>query len=196
MRAPAAHTDSASSPRGRMPGDEGIWALLAGDLTMFSILFMTFAYYFRYNRQLFIASQGSLHIGVGLFSTAILLASSAFVAIGVHRSRKADLTAVRFFDAAALCGIIFALLKIRDYHDKVSVGLSPMTNDYFLLYFTFTGIHLLHVVVGTCLLLAMRESVRRNRGNPSMALIESGALFWHVVDLLWIVLFSLFYLAR
>lgn len=179
-----------------MPGDEGIWALLIGDLAVFSVFFMTFAYYFRMERSVFAQAQTSLHLGVGLVSTVALLFSSALVAIGVHRARKGDASARGFFDAAILCGIAFIGIKIHDYYEKAAGGLSFMTNDFYLLYFAFTGIHLLHVLVGTCVLVAMRESVRRSKGNPSIVLVESGALFWHVVDLLWIVLFSLFYLAR
>lgn len=85
--------------------------------------------------------------------------------------------------------------KAFEWRTKLAEGLTPATNDFFMYYFVLTGIHLLHVVIGIgVLVLVRRISQRPNLGVRAICAIESGATFWHLVDLLWIVLFALLYL--
>jgi nitric oxide reductase NorE protein len=101
------------------------------------------------------------------------------------------------FGAAALCGIGFMVVKYFEYSSKIHAGITLSTNNFFMLYFVYTGIHLIHVVLGTGVLITMAWYVRS--GPIAAALIgnlESGASFWHLVDMLWIVLFALLYLVH
>ena len=94
-----------------------------------------------------------------------------------------------------LCGLGFVVIKAFEYHDKWASGITIQTDDFFMLYFVFTGIHLVHVFIGL-LILTFVATVARHPGNAAgrIVLIECGALFWHLVDLLWVILFALFYL--
>ncbi|MOA64857.1 cytochrome o ubiquinol oxidase subunit III [compost metagenome] len=74
-------------------------------------------------------------------------------------------------------------------------GDTPMTNDFFMFYFMLTGIHLMHVLAGLGLLCFLLTLTRRPvLDNGGIRALEVGGIIWHLVDLLWIVLFSLFYL--
>lgn len=186
-------SDKKDSPR--IPGEAGIWVLIGGELLGFAAFFMTFSYYRAYDPDGFDASHRMLNHGVGLINTMILLTSSLFVAFAVHRDRDGRGGAGLWLRLALLFGVAFAILKVIEYWQKISVGITPQTNAFFMYYFAFTGVHLFHVVIGS---VALAFAIRALRGEPSPGrtmMIECAGLFWHLVDLLWIILFALFYLA-
>jgi nitric oxide reductase NorE protein len=178
-----------------IPGEAGIWALIGGELAGFSAFFIVYAYYRGIEPDIFRAAQATLSRGIGLLNTVILLTSSLFVALGVERVRDGRPGAAFWLRAAFICGVAFTVLKIFEYSQKVLAGVTPLTNDFFMYYFAFTGVHLVHVVIGSgALLLAIAVS-RREVSPVRTMIVECVGIFWHLVDLLWIVLFALFYLA-
>jgi nitric oxide reductase NorE protein len=97
--------------------------------------------------------------------------------------------------AAIACGLAFVVTKVVEYVEKFDQGLTPTSNTFFNLYFMLTGIHLVHVLVGTGVLTYMLMHIRRTRvEHQNHMFLEAGATFWHMVDLIWIVLFPLLYL--
>ena len=103
----------------------------------------------------------------------------------------------RFFALAFCCGLAFVVVKIFEYSEKFDAGFTIMTNDFYMYYFMLTGIHLIHVVIGMGVLMFLWSTTRDVVFNDEKVnILESGASFWHMVDILWIVLFALFYLAR
>jgi nitric oxide reductase NorE protein len=182
---------------GHVPGEEGVWVLILGDLFVFSTFFLMFAWYRGNALPVFEAGQGMLNRGYGLINTVLLLTSSLFVAMAVHRVREGREGAVRLINLAIACGLGFASIKALEYGEKISAGIGFATSDFFMLYFAFTAIHLLHVLIGLGVLLFIRNAAHSpDAGQTRMVAIESGASFWHLVDLLWIVLFALFYVLR
>ncbi len=98
---------------------------------------------------------------------------------------------------AAACGAVFIALKIFEYWDKTTSGFSITANDFFMLFYALTGIHLVHVILGVGALLFLSGKLRDGSIGPAnMPPLESGATYWHMVDLLWLVLFPLLYLLR
>jgi nitric oxide reductase NorE protein len=86
-------------------------------------------------------------------------------------------------------GLIFCLIKVLEYADKIGAGLTPETNTFFGFYYLLTAFHLAHVVFGLCLLaLASWYTSREN--------VETVTAFWHMVDLIWVMLYPLIYLLR
>lgn len=89
------------------------------------------------------------------------------------------------------------MVKAFEYHEKFAAGITPKTNDFFMYYFVLTGLHLAHVVIGLVVLLIF---ARRNRApaptSTHIAFFEGAACFWHMVDLVWIVIFPLLFLVR
>lgn len=178
-----------------LPGEAGIWILVIGDLFVFALFFGTVAYYRIGQVALFSASQAMLEQGFGLANTLLLLTSSLCVAKAVEAMRAgAHTTASRLVGAAMAMGAGFVAIKATEYAHKLGAGVLPTTNDFFMLYFVFTGIHLVHVIAGLVLLSLMRGWVGKADGNSALA--ECGAIFWHLVDVLWIILFAIFYLHR
>jgi nitric oxide reductase NorE protein len=179
----------------RIPGEAGLWVLIGGDLAAFSAFFLVFAYYRGLDPALFQSGHAQLDHGIGLANTLILLTSSLFVALGTVRVRDGREGAAFWLRLAVLCGGLFAALKIVEYGQKIAAGITPLTSDFFMYYFAFTGVHLLHVVIGSgALVFAIGVSRRKASASRTM-IVECAAIFWHLVDLLWIVLFALFYLA-
>jgi nitric oxide reductase NorE protein len=178
----------------RVVGEPGIWILILGDLPIFTAFFLIFAWYRHQQPRLFAATSQLLNHNLGLTNTLILLTGSVFVALGVRRVRDRAVASSGIFLAAAMCGIGSVAIKVFEYAEKVR-GSHPLAgNDFFTLYFAFTGVHLLHVIFGTCVLIAMTLAARAPNPADNLLLIECGATFWHLVDLLWLVLFALFYL--
>jgi nitric oxide reductase NorE protein len=103
----------------------------------------------------------------------------------------------RFFSLAFLCGLGFVVVKFFEYREKIIAGFTITTNDFYMYYFMLTGIHLVHVVIGMGVLAFLIMTSRNpNLEDSHVNVLESGASFWHMVDILWIVLFALFYLLR
>jgi nitric oxide reductase NorE protein len=178
----------------RVPGEAGVWVLLFGDLLAFSIFFLLFTDFRGQQPHLFQIGSASLNRSIGLTNTLLLLTSSLVVAMGVRRVRESRPGAALCFRLAMLLAASFVILKAAEYAQKLSHGITPLTSDFYLYYFAFTGIHLMHVLLGSAGLFVMSRQAQAKNPSPSRVLIvECCGLFWHVVDLLWIVLFALFY---
>jgi nitric oxide reductase NorE protein len=182
----------------RLPGEAGIWVFIAGDLAIFSLFFLTYLYYRGEDVALFAASQQQLSLTCGTINTVLMLTSSWLVASAVHAVRLAQQGIARACLLLAIgCGAGFGIVKVFEYGEKIRAGLTLNSNDFYISYYMLTGIHLLHVLIGTGVLMYLYSLVVGGR-RDSVAIrnIESGASFWHVVDVLWIVLFALLYLTR
>lgn len=185
-----------SHPIRRIPGEAGIWVLLLGELLMFSAFFLVIVYTRNQDVALFLRSQAALNQTIGLVNTLLLLTSSLAVAYGWHHVHAGKPRADRLFLAALALGVGFVVLKAIEYGEKIAAGISLLTNDFYLFYFVFTGIHLMHVLAGIGFLAFMTHAARGRLASEHPLWIECGALFWHLVDLLWILLFALFYLLK
>lgn len=180
----------------RVPGEIGIWLFVAGDLLVFAVFFIVIALGQVQQPEVFGQARTSLDMWAGVVNTFLLLTGSWFVAVGVDKCRRTGKpVASHYFSLGILCGVAFAANKTFEWGGKISAGFSPATNDFYMYFFIFTGIHLLHVIVGIGVLLLVRSvSQRPALTQRDIRTMESGATFWHLVDLLWIVLFALFYL--
>jgi nitric oxide reductase NorE protein len=188
----------AGDPTRRLPGVEGVWVFVIADMTVFAVLFGSFIVGRHHNPGLFEASRHALNPNIGGVNTLILLTSSWFAALALDAVRKSRFAlAQRFIGGAFLCGLAFMVSKGIEYTEKLNAGISLLTNDFFMYYFTLTGIHLFHVVAGNVVLLVLWFMARSRSFNPERPVVlECGAIYWHMVDLLWIVLFPLLYLVR
>lgn len=196
MMAASPSTRAIGPSPGHVPGEGGVWLFIAGDLVLFSLLFATFLSYRAGAPEVFATGRAHLDQTLGLVNTLLLLTSSWLVATGVRAARRgAGHVPQTCFALALLCGLGFGIVKFFEYRAKLAAGLTPETSDFLMFYFAYTGIHMIHVVIGMGVLLAMISYIR---GRPPAAVnlqhIESGASFWHLVDVLWIVLFALLYL--
>jgi nitric oxide reductase NorE protein len=185
-----------AAPSRRIPGETGTWVFLFGDMLVFAVFFATFMVERAKAPDIFDIARRTLHLGVGLANTLVLLTSSLFVVVALRALRSGARHIARSAVTAAMaCGGVFIALKVFEYHSLVTDGHGVGANHFYLYYFILTGVHLLHVCVGMAVLTFLLTQTRRSElsGNR-MAVIEGGACFWHLVDLLWIVLFPLLYL--
>ena len=181
-----------------LPGETGVWMFIIGDVVVFTLLFSVFVFDRAKESALFIEQQQLLNQAFGGINTLLLLTSSWFVALAVQSAREGrSIVAGRLFALATTCGVGFVVIKYFEWREKINAGLTIETSNFFMYYYLMTGIHLLHVLIGIGVLLFLLSVVRAGRpDNQGIGLLESGASFWHLVDILWIALFALLYLMR
>jgi nitric oxide reductase NorE protein len=193
-----AHADVAVEPgRGRyhVPGEAGIWIFIFGDMTLYALLSACFMRDRRKDVALFDQSANTLHTTFGAVNAFLLLTSSLFVALGVRAVReRITRCAPVLFTGAFVCASGFVINKYFEYSGLLRAGHPPTENVFYTYYYLLTGIHLTHLLAGMCVLVYLRQASKRSA--PPVRATESGASFWHVVDLLWMVLFALLYLTR
>ena len=184
-----------TSSQGHIPGEEGVWVFIFGDLLVFGTFFVTYAVSRAQDLALFQKSQSLLDRHFGLLNTLLLLASSWFVAQAVAAVRRGDRRARPLLAGGMTCGVGFVIVKAFEYAAKISAGITLNTNGFFIFYYMFTAIHLIHVLIGLGVLtFTITRFDRGGRFTAPFGLIEGAGAFWHLVDLLWIVLFALLYL--
>lgn len=201
IASPIGPTSPSGPPRTNrhVPGEPGIWILLFGDMAVFAVLFVVYLYRRGENRELFAQSQDTLNRTFGALNTLVLLTSSLLVVFAVHavRSERWRHLASRLTVAGIAVGSCFVIIKVVEYHDKIATGITPSSNEFYMYYYVLTGLHLAHVIVGLGVLLALsRVAARPEPSRTHIALFEGGGCFWHMVDLLWIVIFPLLFLVR
>jgi cytochrome c oxidase subunit 3 len=174
----------------------GMWIFLATEVLLFGGLFAAyFVFKFRYH-DLFVAGSSHLKWQLGTLNTVLLLASSYTAALAVdaaQRSRQkalqGNLTLTLLFAAG------FLIVKAFEWGPKLSHGMRPGSDIYFSIYYMTTGLHLLHVLVGMFFLALLLVRARKGRyHSQNCGGVEMGALYWHLVDVIWIFLFPLLYL--
>ncbi len=186
------------SASGHVPGEAGIWVFVVGDMVMFALFFAVFTYYRSESAELFSAGQATLNQAYGAINTLLLLTSSWFVVTGIHAAKQGEgKIAANYFVLTFLCGVGFAGVKFLEYGEKIRAGLTLTSNDFYMYYYILTGLHFAHVAIGLVVLAFMWKRARR--GPPAerdVRFLEGGATYWHMVDVLWIMLFPLVYLLK
>jgi nitric oxide reductase NorE protein len=179
---------------GTLPAEAGLWVVVLGDMTIFGAFFVVFARELADDRSIFARSAGALHPAIGAANTLLLLVSSYLVVLALRgRRRSPDAPDTRWLVGAVACGGAFLVSKAVEYTLELSAGNTPASGTFFTFYYVLTGVHLLHVVIGMTLLGGWWRS-RRRGGAVSRTFQEGAAVYWHMVDLLWLVIFALLYL--
>ena len=175
-------------------GHEGFWIVIVGDLVMFLIYFLVFSIGRLEDPATFDAGRRQLEPLLASVNTLILLTSSWFVARAVVKARGDHAkAAIRNLVPAILLGATFVVLKIVSYAIDLS-HFAIDSNIFFSYYFAITGIHCVHVIIGTVLLAYIAIRIKRALDDDTVVLTETIGLFWHMVDLLWVIIFPMMYL--
>jgi cytochrome c oxidase subunit III len=184
----------------------GMWLFIFTELLLFGGLFIVYAVYRYRNPVAFQLAGEELDVLIGTVNTIILLISSMTMAMSITAIQKNDRQKAKMFLGVTIfLALVFMVNKYFEWGDKISYGFFPDTATlhelgqgtilFFGLYFVMTGLHALHIIIGVVLLAYILFKVQNkviHSGN--YYLLENGGLYWHLVDLIWIFLFPLFYL--
>lgn len=194
----AAEGIASASEEDALPGDSGVWLFIFADMCAFAVFFLLFTVGRAANPVLYEASRVQLDPRFGLANTLVLLTSSWLVARAVHAVRAGDRArVVRGLAGALAVGAVFGVSKVSEWVSEVARGNTLLTDEFFSYYFAFTGIHFLHFVVGMAVLAVSVAKARHDALAARFRVwVESAGCYWHMVDLLWIVLFPMLYLQR
>ena len=186
----------ADSPR--LAGDLAVWLIILAELLAFGILFLSYAFARTFDVALFNASQRTLDLTSGAINTALLITGSWCVVRAVQAVKHDALTAgTRWLLAALACGSVFAVNKLMEFSATAQAGIDLSTNTFYMFYILLTGFHFFHVLAAMVFLTILLVKTRSGHyGSHDVHALETGAAFWHMVDLLWIVLFPLIYVMR
>lgn len=184
----------------------GMWLFLYTEIMLFGGLFVLYAAYYRIHAVDFIASGSELDMIMGAANTVILLISSFTVAAAITAVQQENKKlACTFLGIALALGMVFLINKYFEWGHKIELGIypnSPEMDDspygrilFFALYYTITGLHGIHIIIGMVLLsVAMVFILMDKIRADHFVFLENAGLYWHLVDLIWIFIFPLFYL--
>jgi len=187
-------------------GKIGMWLFLFTELFLFGGLFLVYAVFRSQHSEEFHLAAVELNAFIGTLNTVVLLVSSMTVAMSITAVRKGEnRRALLLIGVTILLALVFMVNKYFEWSHKFHYHLYPgsevMKNLahgeilFFGLYYMMTGLHALHVIVGMVLLSISLIKVSRRKMSPeNYHLLENSALYWHLVDLIWIFLFPLLYL--
>lgn len=178
-----------------LPGDFAMWLFILMELTVFAIFFIGFAVMQGLFPEMFGAGKASLHPVAGMICTLALITSSYFVAMAGIRLKQGNYRQCGLLLAAALlAATVYLMTKFWEYAELIGAGYDLSTNSFYTLYFFITFFHLMHVVLGMVILGYMFHRVRQGvYATTEHSGFESGASYWHMVDLVWIILFPIIY---
>jgi len=185
----------------------GMWLFLFTEFLIFGGMFIAyFMYLLRYEKQFAHASHEGLSQITGTLNTLVLITSSLTVALAIgaiERGRRA--AAMAFVGVTIALAVVFFVIKAGEWGGKFAHGIRPGTAEwtamaagermFYTMYFTLTGMHGLHVLIGAGILMGCLWMIRSGAISQRRPIVlENTGLFWHLVDLIWIFLFPLFYL--
>jgi cytochrome c oxidase subunit 3 len=184
----------------------GMWLFIGTELLLFGGLFLLYAIYRLSHPDDFAsASLGHSRI-IGTLNTVILITSSYTVALSIHFQKEKKSGHARLaLIGTILLGVVFLSIKAFEWAEKIGEGIYPGNQAlqslpagvilYHSLYFLMTGLHALHMMIGIGVLIVIYFAFLRGSGSVKSALfLETSGLYWHMVDIVWIFLFPLFYL--
>lgn len=175
------------------PGGILMWIIIFLELITFGMALIAFVHYGKQEPEVFHQSKLQLNTTIGAINTLFLLTSGLFIANAVSfykdgNTKKTNL----FFKLAMLGGVLFLLLKSFEYYTKIENGITLETNTFFFFYWLLTGFHIIHVLIGLIILFITGKSIRKN--NAKLEDVEASATFWHMCDIIWLLLFPILYL--
>lgn len=178
-------------------GRLAIWLFLASEILFFGSLLSSYLL-LRLGADVWPHGAERLHVPLGTINTLVLIASSVFVMLAFERSRDGDLAASRRHLMVTVgLGTAFLLIKAWEWNDKLTHGIRPADDLFYALYFTLTGVHVLHLAAGLLVLAHLAfwaPKIEAAQRGLYAHRVEIAGIYWHFVDLVWLVLFPLLYL--
>ncbi|MDR4987231.1 MAG: cytochrome c oxidase subunit 3 family protein [Bacteroidales bacterium] len=184
----------------------GMWLFIFTELLLFGMLFVVYAVYRSMHPEAFRLAGEELDVVIGTINTVILLISSLTVAMSITAIQKGDKKrSLQLLTVTLLLAVVFLVNKYFEWGAKIEYGFYPGSESlhelgfgtilFFGLYFFMTGIHALHILIGIGLFVYVMVQMKNDKiTQGDYVWLENTGLYWHLVDLIWIFLFPLFYL--
>ncbi len=184
----------------------GMWIFIFTELLLFGGLFIVYSVYRYLNPAAFHLAAEELDTFIGTVNTVILLVSSMTIAMSIsaiqYKNKKLTLI---LMGVTILLAVVFMVNKYFEWSGKIAHGIYPGSDTlmeasqgeilFFGLYYAMTGLHALHIIIGVAFIAyVMRMVVKDEVQHDNFTILENSGLYWHLVDLIWIFLFPLFYL--
>jgi nitric oxide reductase NorE protein len=177
------------------PGGILMWIIIFLELITFGMALVAFVYYGHQEPEVFHQSRLQLNTTMGAINTVFLLTSGFFMATAVHQFKEKNIAKSSFyFKLTMLGGLFFLILKSIEYYHKIESGISLETNMFFSFYWMLTAFHLIHVIMGMVILMWTNYGMTKKNSDTAIEDVEACAAFWHMCDLIWLLLFPVLYL--
>ncbi|MEJ2591289.1 MAG: cytochrome c oxidase subunit 3 family protein [Candidatus Thiodiazotropha sp.] len=181
-----------------IPGNMAIWVGILSEMTEFAIMFIVYFIAKVHNPEIFAGGPLRLNTVAGVLNTLVLISSSYFVAkamIDIRAGRIAR--CLRWLWMSVGAGCTYLVIKFFEYRWNGAHGISTDTNLFFTVYYYTTFNHLLHVGWGSGAILWAIMGIRMGGITPENHNgLEAVAVYWHMIDLAWIIIFPLLYVLR
>lgn len=180
------------------PGGILVWIIVFLELLTFSAGLVVFVVQSLREADAFQTGRALLNQPIALANTLILLTGGWCMANGITALRQGHRIQTSRWVGGAICtGVAFLLIKGGEYAEKIQHGIGFGSDAFFTLYWLLTGFHFLHVVVAVVLLIFMWSGIRRGKYHRDrLQDVESSGIFWHMCDLIWLLLYPIIYLLR
>ncbi|MBG7630400.1 MAG: cytochrome c oxidase subunit 3 [Bacteroidetes bacterium] len=177
------------------PGGILMWIIVFLELITFGMALIAMAAYSKQEPQIFHNSRLLLNTTFGAINTVFLITSGFFMVLSVQyfKENKLDKTKI-YLKLTILGGLLFLALKGLEYYQKMEAGLTIGFDTFFTFYWMLTLFHVIHVVVGLVILFSVHIALNKKKSNLKLEDFEASATFWHMCDLIWLLLFPIIYL--
>ena len=177
------------------PGGILLWIVIFLELITFGMALVAMVYSGEQEPEVFHTSRLLLNPVYGTINTLFLLTSGFFMAVSVQKLKAGERKkALKFLTATMLFGMLFLVVKSVEYSSKIDAGLGLGHNTFFTFYWLLTLFHVIHVIVGLVILASVYFGLKKENSSTKMEDVEASAAFWHMCDLIWLLLFPIIYL--
>lgn len=202
----SAEVHTSAVHRDDLASKTGMWLFLYTEMLLFGALFVVYSVYRYRNAEAFHLAAEELDVTIGTINTILLLVSSATIAMSITaiqlENRK---LALILLTVTVVLGLVFLVNKYFEWGHHIHEGIYPGSDIlrqrgngdvlFYGLYYFMTGVHALHIIIGLSFIgFIYVDIIRKEIKHDDFVLLENGGLYWHLVDLVWIFLFPLFYL--
>ncbi len=177
------------------PGGILLWIIIFLELITFGAALIALVFSAKEDPILFHESRLQLNVTFGTINTVFLLTSGFFMAVTVHELKENHKQkAQNYLLLTMLFGVLFLVLKTVEYNAKLNAGLDIGYNSFFTFYWMLTLFHVIHVIVGLVILISVYFGIKKEKSTTKIEDVEASAAFWHMCDLIWLLLFPVIYL--
>ena len=177
------------------PGGILMWIIIFLELITFGMALIAMVVYSKDEPAIFHNSRLLLNTTFGTINTILLITSGFCMALSVNYLKDNNIKkSSLYLKLTILGGILFLLLKTFEYSAKIDAGLGIDYNTFFTFYWMLTLFHVIHVIVGLIILTIIHRDLNKKKSNINIEDFEASAAFWHMCDLIWILLFPIMYL--